>query len=232
LAKINAVQVVEFNSIRAKVSPCRIKVNINVDGTFSRQIQVVVSLLLERGYQDNGVQKNDVLPDVLGVGLDLVLCGSAVGTRSAQRRAYYAGPGNAFWPTLYRIGLTDRQLCPEEYSLLADYGIGLTDMAKRRFGGDSQLRRGDYDPEDFRTKMQRYAPRAFGFNGKAAARAFFGHAVQYGRQPGEIAGSVVFVLPSTSGAARRYWSESPWSEMAAWIRDTDPRCGRKRRNPL
>jgi len=55
-----------------------------------------------------------VLPDVLAPGLAIVFCGTAVGTVSARRRAYYAGPGNAFWPTLHRVGLTPRQLLPEE----------------------------------------------------------------------------------------------------------------------
>ena len=47
-----------------------------------------------------------VLPDVLVPGLAVVFCGSAVGAASARRRAYYAGPGNAFWRTLSEVGLT------------------------------------------------------------------------------------------------------------------------------
>ncbi len=41
----------------------------------------------------------DILPDVLAPGLALVVCGSAAGTVSARVGAYYAGPGNRFWPT-------------------------------------------------------------------------------------------------------------------------------------
>nr|HQT26871.1 mismatch-specific DNA-glycosylase [Burkholderiales bacterium] len=56
-----------------------------------------------------------VLPDVLAPDLAVVFCGSAVGAASARRRAYYAGPGNAFWPTLARVGFTPCQLTPDEY---------------------------------------------------------------------------------------------------------------------
>jgi TDG/mug DNA glycosylase family protein len=37
-----------------------------------------------------------VLPDVLAPNLAIIFCGTAVGSVSAQRRAYYAGPGTVF----------------------------------------------------------------------------------------------------------------------------------------
>lgn len=37
-----------------------------------------------------------ILSDVLGPGLKVVFCGTAVGTRSVQTGAYYAGRGNQF----------------------------------------------------------------------------------------------------------------------------------------
>src|SRR3546814_7604122 len=55
-----------------------------------------------------------VLPDVLAPGLRLVFCGSAAGRKSAELGAYYAGPGNKFWPTLYEIGLTPRHFRPQD----------------------------------------------------------------------------------------------------------------------
>ena len=80
-----------------------------------------------------------ILPDLLAPGLDIVFCGTAVGAESARRRAYYAGPGNAFWPTLAQVGLTPRRLKPEEYPLLLTFGIGLTDLAKHVSGNDDIL---------------------------------------------------------------------------------------------
>ena len=74
--------------------------------------------------------EDDILPDALAVGLDVVFCGSAAGTRSARADAYYAGPGNRFWPTLFSIGLMPEQIRPANFRHVVRYGIGLTDLAK------------------------------------------------------------------------------------------------------
>ena len=81
----------------------------------------------------------DVLPDVLGPGLRVVFCGSAAGAASARVGAYYAGPGNRFWPTLYRVGLTPHLLAPAEFRTLLRYRIGLTDICKTESGADAGL---------------------------------------------------------------------------------------------
>ena len=69
--------------------------------------------------------RDDILPDVLAVGLDVVFCGSAAGTRSAQAGAYYAGPGNRFWPTLFSIGLIPEQIRPADFRQVIRYGVCL-----------------------------------------------------------------------------------------------------------
>src|SRR4051812_19404651 len=99
------------------------------------------------------------LPDVLVPRLDVVFCGTAVGTASALRRAYYAGPGNAFWRTLFEVGLTPRLLAPEEYLCITDFGLGLTDLAKTISGSDQILSREHFDGGALRTKVRRYRPR-------------------------------------------------------------------------
>ena len=53
-----------------------------------------------------------VLPDVLAPGLRIVFCGTAAGTVSARRGAYYAHPQNRFWPALHAVGLTPRLMRP------------------------------------------------------------------------------------------------------------------------
>ncbi|MAG96121.1 MAG: mismatch-specific DNA-glycosylase [Alphaproteobacteria bacterium] len=161
---------------------------------------------------------SDVLPDVLGPGLALVICGSAAGTASARAGAYYAGPGNRFWWILAHSGLTERQLEPHEFALLPNFGVGLTDLAKRRSGSDAMLGPGADDPAGLAAKIESFAPRALAFNGKRAARVFLGAAVPYGRRLAPLGDTALFVLPSTSGAARRYWDEAPWLELAAFVR--------------
>jgi double-stranded uracil-DNA glycosylase len=159
-----------------------------------------------------------VLPDVLTSGLDVVFCGSAVGTRSALAGAYYAGPGNRFWETLWRTGLTDRALDPGEYREVLRYGIGLTDVVKRRAGNDDQLREDDFDPAGLRQKMELLQPEILAFNGKRAAGSFLGKGVAYGMQETRIGGTQIWILPSTSGAARRYWDKGIWERLADEVR--------------
>jgi TDG/mug DNA glycosylase family protein len=163
-----------------------------------------------------------ILPDILRPGLRLVICGSAAGTVSARRGAYYAHPQNRFWPTLYEVGLTDRLLAPEEFRILPRYGIGLTDMAKEESGSDAELSRTADDPDGLRDRILRFRPRILAFSAKRPARVFLRHVfgrrtVDYGPQAETLDGIALFVLPSTSPAAVRYWDIAPWRELARLV---------------
>ncbi len=59
------------------------------------------------------------------------------------------------------------------------------------------------------------------FSGKRAAESFFGRPVVYGRQDEKIGETAIFVLPSTSGAARRYWDEAHWRGLAHFVRHAE-----------
>ena len=160
-----------------------------------------------------------VLPDILDHGLKVVFCGSAVGAKSALLGTYYAGPGNRFWPILFDTGLTPRLLAPREFACVLEFGIGLTDMAKDASGADSSLPKDADDPAAVRAKIARFQPRALAFNGKRAGRVFFdGARIDFGRQPESIGPTTIFVLPSTSGAARAFWDEHPWLELAKFVK--------------
>lgn len=168
------------------------------------------------------MRRPDVLPDLLAEGLDVVFVGTAAGHRSAQLRAYYAGPGNRFWPTLYAIGLTPRLFTPHEYPELLTLGIGLTDVCKTGFGSDHEIAPSAFDPAGLTEKLRRYRPRAVAFTSKTAASHWLG------RPTGQIALGLqaprlpelpeVFVLSSPSGRAGSYWSVAPWQALAQWIR--------------
>lgn len=159
-----------------------------------------------------------VLPDVLKLGLKVVFCGTSVGNKSAKAAAYYAGPGNQFWNILSRIGLTPRQLNPQEFRSLLQYGIGLTDLVKERSGNDDELVSSDFDRDGLIAKIEQFQPKALAFNGKRASKAFFDNRhIDYGRQPKTIGSTALFVLPSTSGAARKYWDETHWQELANFV---------------
>jgi TDG/mug DNA glycosylase family protein len=155
----------------------------------------------------------DVLPDILAPDLRLVFCGTAAGTASAKARAYYAGPGNSFWATLHAVGLTPEQLKPAEFERLPEFGIGLTDICKVRHGSDEEVGTVEFDVAGLEQRITAAEPENLAFNGKNAARGALERDVDYGPQPERIGGASLWVLPSTSGAARRFWNIEPWREL-------------------
>lgn len=97
-----------------------------------------------------------------------------------------------------------------------NYGIGLTDLVKKTSGNDSTLKKEAFDVEGLRQRLAKVSPKVVAFNGKRAAMEFLSHPVKYGLQPEGVGSSAVFVLPSTSGAARAYWNEQYWIELAEY----------------
>lgn len=155
---------------------------------------------------------------MLRPGLRLVFCGSAAGRASAAAGAYYAGPGNRFWPMLAATGLTPDRLDPQAFRRLPDYGLGLTDLCQSASGADRALPAGADDPEALRRKILRYAPAILAFVGKRPAKVFLGRArVETGLQPETVGATRLFVLPSPSGAARGHWDEAPWFDLASLV---------------
>ena len=161
-----------------------------------------------------------ILPDLLEPGLITVFCGSAASSASARAGAYYAGPGNRFWPTLFEAGFTDRLFAPAEFRNLAARRIGLTDLAKHESGMDNALSSTAYDADALREKIERVRPRLIAFTGRRPAGLFLLKALGaalggYGLQDARLGETRIFVLPSPSGAARRWWSVEPWKALAA-----------------
>lgn len=143
----------------------------------------------------------------------VVFCGTAAGTASAKAGAYCAGPGNAFWATLHLIGLTPVRLAPAEFTRLPEFGIGLTDICKVLHGSDAEVGTVEFDSAGLQARVAGVEPAHLAFNGKNAARGALERGVDYGLQPERIGGAAVWVLPSTSGAARRFWDVEPWREL-------------------
>lgn len=158
-----------------------------------------------------------IVPDVLAPGMKVVFCGSAPSAASAQAKAYYAKPGNIFWPTLYRIGLTPELFAPSDYTKLATLGIGLTDICKTASGNDDELPKEAIDPLSLQQKILHYQPALLAFTSKHSASLFFGHKVHYGSQQEQLGKTKFFVLCSTSGRARRFWREEVWQELAMQV---------------
>jgi len=165
-----------------------------------------------------------MLPDLLKEGILLLICGTAVGRESARRKCYYSHHTNKFWDVLYKTGLTDKRLCPERYYELLEYGIGLVDLAKKKAGVDKELTKSDFDIDKFIQKIKQYRPKVVCFNGKTVAKIVLGKLfnkknVEYGFQKEQIGDTLIFVAPSTSGNASRWFDIKYWQELANHIRN-------------
>jgi hypothetical protein len=90
----------------------------------------------------------------------------------------------------------------------------LTDACKTRSGSDAEVGTRGHDPERVRHSVLTFAPEHLAFVGKQAAKIVLGRPVDYGRQPERLGNAQVWVMPSTSGLARRFWSVEPWRQLA------------------
>ena len=155
------------------------------------------------------------VPDVLGPGLSVVICGINPGRWSAAAAAHFANPRNDFWRLLAEAGLTPRQLSPEEQWELLDLGFGLTNAAERTTPGSSDLRRADFAGSAER--LERIAvelrPRFIAFVGKAAYEGAFRERPALGLQERRLGETRLFVLPSTSPAN----AAVPYEERLQWF---------------
>lgn len=162
-----------------------------------------------------------MLAHVLERGLKLVVCGTAAGTHSARVHQYYAGLGNRFWSVLAETGLTPRRLMPSEAALLPGYGIGLTDLIKGQAGPDSAIDFVSTGASLVEAKMQECGPRFLCFNGKRAAKEYFGvKTIDFGLQTATIGATRLFVAPSTSAAANGAWDIAHWHTLADLVRSS------------
>jgi len=154
-----------------------------------------------------------VLQDLLKPNLVVVFCGTAVSKDSAKKGAYYAGPGNMFYPTLYKVGLTPNLIAPNDYKDLLKHNVGLTDLVKHASGNDNEITKRDFDVKNFISKILKHQPKVVCFNGKKAAAEFMGTKtkyISYGLIAGTIGETKLYCAPSTSGSARRFWDERYW----------------------
>jgi double-stranded uracil-DNA glycosylase len=161
----------------------------------------------------------DRLEDLLEPRQRLVFCGTAASRASAAANAYYAKPGNKFWPSLHAVGITPRLFAPHEYRGLLALRIGLTDLCKTHIGTDAELPDGAFDVLRFRAAMARYEPRWVAFTSKNAAQAYLGKPVSYGPQPSQSGGPRWFVLTSPSGLATKFFDIAVWHDLARLVRE-------------
>jgi double-stranded uracil-DNA glycosylase len=142
------------------------------------------------------------ITDVVGPGLDVLFCGINPGLYSAATRHHFARPGNRFWPALRAAGFTPRRLQPWEERELLRHGCGITNLVARATVAAAELDAGELRAGRRRLErtIRRYRPRIVAVVGIGAYRVAFDRPrATLGRQDERLAGSVVWVLPNTSG---------------------------------
>ncbi len=139
------------------------------------------------------------LPDYVGPGVRVLVCGLNPSLRAADAGFGYAGPSNRFWPAALGAGLVTHARDPR--LMARDDRVGMTDLVKRATVGAGELR-----PDEYRSGAARVErivrwlePAVVCFVGLAGYRVAVDRRAQPGVQPQSFGGAATYVMPSTSG---------------------------------
>jgi hypothetical protein len=83
------------------------------------------------------------LPDRVGKGLRMLVCGLNPSLYAADAGIGFARPGNRFWPAALAAGVATRDRDPEW--LLSVDSVGMTDLVKRATVGADELAKAEYE---------------------------------------------------------------------------------------
>ena len=150
----------------------------------------------------------DLLPGPGDPPLRLLFVGINPGLWTAATRTHFAHPANRFYPALLRAGIITEPISPSDgmtdadRALLRARGIGITNIVRRATARASELTREELRAggEELVRTIERTAPRAVAIAGITAYRTAFGvRRAVAGRQPEQIAGAEIWVVPNPSG---------------------------------
>ena len=139
------------------------------------------------------------LPDTVGAGMRLLVCGLNPSVYSADVGIGFARPGNRYWPAALAAGLVSRDRDPRHG--LVRHGIGMTDLVKRATPRADALGADEYRAGVARVGrlVEWLQPGAVVMVGLAGWRAAVDRQAAAGVQPQAFGGRPVYVMPSTSG---------------------------------
>ena len=139
------------------------------------------------------------LPDVVGPGMRLLMCGLNPSVYSADAGVGYARPGNRYWPAMVAAGLVSRER--DDRHALLHHGVGSTNLVARPSVAADVI-----TADEYRVGLARVErlcawlrPGAVCFVGLAGWRAAVDRKATPGVQDRTLAGVPVYVMPSTSG---------------------------------
>lgn len=150
----------------------------------------------------------DLLPSAPGERLRLLFVGINPGLWTAATSTHFAHPGNRFYPALLLGGVIERPIDPangmseEDRAMMRARGIGITNLVRR-----ATIKASELTTDELRlggaaltALVERERPEVVAVAGITAYRTAFGlpKAVP-GRQPRDLAGAELWVVPNPSG---------------------------------
>ena len=159
------------------------------------------------------------LRDRISPGVDVLFVGINPGVRSALTGHHFAGFSNRFWKLLYESRLVPERITFQDDDRLPEWGFGVTNIIARATPGIDTLLPHEYvgGRKRLLAKIRKFRPRVVALVGVTVFRAIFPEhkgPVSTGLQAQTLGGSVVFVLPNTSGRNANF----SYAEMLAAFR--------------
>lgn len=144
------------------------------------------------------------VPDLVGNGVRLVFVGINPSILSSRTGCHFAHPGNRFYPALREAGILPHDVrSPEEAApALVARGIGITNLATRPTARADGLSREELlaGPERVAGFVTEHRPAVVAVAGVTAYRTAFGRPrAHIGRQPEDLAGARLWIVPNPSG---------------------------------
>jgi TDG/mug DNA glycosylase family protein len=143
------------------------------------------------------------LPDFVGPGMRILVCGLNPSVVAADAGFGYAGATNRFWPAAVAAGLVTTPRRP--LLSLFDDRVGMTDLVKRATPRASEVSQAEYRAGASRVArlVEWLGPRLTLFVGLTGWRAAINRRAASGLQPDRFGGRPAYVMPSTSGLNAR-----------------------------
>jgi TDG/mug DNA glycosylase family protein len=148
------------------------------------------------------------IPDLVGPGLRLLFVGINPGLWTAATRTPFAHPGNRFYPALVVAGILPelpdfaRGFDEADRGRLISAGIGISNLVARATARADELDAAELREGAARLgeNVARWRPRVVAVVGVTAYRTAFGRPKALtGRQPDDLAGAELWVVPNPSG---------------------------------
>lgn len=164
--------------------------------------RVLDDVLTGAGFSAAG-ERLGTLPDTVGPGMRLLVCGLNPSVVAADAGYGFAGATNRFWKAAISADLTDRPDDPW-WALIA-HGVGMTDLVKRATPRSSEVAPSEYaaGAERVARLVARTQPAAVVFVGLEGWRAAIDRKAGPGWQSDDMGGRPAYVMPSTSGLNAR-----------------------------